>query len=40
MRFFLTAQADKTTLYEKLGFVAYGDEFQEAGMPRRAMRTY
>ncbi|WP_434721343.1 GNAT family N-acetyltransferase [Mesorhizobium sp. RIZ17] len=40
MRFFLTAQADKTTLYEKLGFVAYGDEFEEAGMPHRAMRTY
>ena len=40
IRFFLTAQADKTTLYEKLGFVAFGDEFQEAGMPHRAMRTY
>lgn len=39
-RFYLTSQADKTTLYEKLGFVAYGDQFQDAGMPHRAMKTY
>jgi predicted GNAT family N-acyltransferase len=39
-RFYLTSQADKTALYEKLGFVAYGDEFEEAGMPHLAMKTY
>ena len=27
-------------LYEKLGFVAFGDEFEEGGMPHRAMKTY
>ncbi|MEI9412447.1 GNAT family N-acetyltransferase [Mesorhizobium salmacidum] len=39
-RFYLTSQADKTALYEKLGFVACGDEFEEAGMPHRAMKNY
>jgi predicted GNAT family N-acyltransferase len=39
-RFYLTAQTDKIALYEKLGFVAYGDEFEEGGMPHRAMKTY
>ena len=39
-RFYLTAQTDKIGLYEKLGFVAYGDEFEEGGMPHRAMKTY
>ena len=39
-RFFLTAQTDKLGLYEKLGFVAFGEEFQDGGMPHLAMRTY
>jgi predicted GNAT family N-acyltransferase len=39
-RFYLTAQIDKLTLYEKLGFVAYGDQFQDGGMPHLAMKTY
>lgn len=39
-RFYLTAQTDKIGLYEKLGFIAYGDEFEEAGIPHRAMKTY
>ena len=39
-RFYLTAQTDKLGMYEKLGFVAYGDIFDDAGMPHLAMRTY
>lgn len=39
-RFYLTSQSDKVALYEKLGFVAYGDEFEEGGMPHRTMKTY
>jgi predicted GNAT family N-acyltransferase len=39
-RFYLTAQTDKLELYEKLGFVAYGDEFQDGGMPHLAMKNY
>ena len=39
-RFYLTSQSDKVALYEKLGFMAYGDEFVEGGMPHRAMKTY
>jgi predicted GNAT family N-acyltransferase len=39
-RFYLTAQMDKIALYEKLGFVAYGPEFEEGGMPHRTMKTY
>ncbi len=39
-RFFLTAQADKVGLYEKLGFVAFGAPFVEAGMQHLAMSTY
>jgi len=39
-RFYLTAQTDKLGMYEKLGFVAYGEVFDDAGMPHRAMRTY
>jgi predicted GNAT family N-acyltransferase len=39
-RFYLTAQIDKLTLYEKLGFVAYGDQFLDGGMPHLAMKTY
>jgi predicted GNAT family N-acyltransferase len=39
-RFYLTAQSDKLALYEKLGFAAFGDEFDDAGMPHFAMKTY
>jgi predicted GNAT family N-acyltransferase len=39
-KFYLTAQIDKLALYEKLGFVAYGDEFEDGGMPHLAMKTY
>ena len=39
-RFYLTAQTDKLTLYEKLGFVAFGEQFQDGGMPHLAMKTY
>jgi predicted GNAT family N-acyltransferase len=39
-RFYLTAQTDKLALYEKLGFIAYGEEFQDGGMPHLAMKTY
>jgi predicted GNAT family N-acyltransferase len=39
-RFYLTAQTDKLALYEKLGFVAYGEEFEDGGMPHLAMKTY
>ncbi len=39
-RFYLTAQSDKLGFYERLGFVAFGPEFLDGGMPHRAMRTY
>jgi len=39
-RFYLTAQADKLGFYESLGFVAFGPEFIDGGMPHRAMRDY
>lgn len=39
-RFYLTAQTDKTSLYEKFGFVAFGDIFDDGGMPHIAMKTY
>lgn len=39
-RFYLTAQTDKLGMYEKLGFTAFGEVFDDAGMPHRAMRTY
>jgi predicted GNAT family N-acyltransferase len=39
-RFYLTAQSDKLAMYEKLGFTAFGPEFQDGGMPHRAMRNY
>jgi predicted GNAT family N-acyltransferase len=38
-KFYLTAQTDKLALYEKLGVVAFGDEFDDAGMPLLAMTT-
>ncbi|MET3924147.1 GNAT family N-acetyltransferase [Devosia sp. 2618] len=39
-RFYLTAQSDKLGFYERLGYVAFGPEFQDGGMPHYAMRTY
>jgi predicted GNAT family N-acyltransferase len=39
-RFYLTAQSDKLGFYEALGFVAFGPEFIDGGMPHRAMRDY
>lgn len=39
-RFYLTAQSDKLGFYEALGFVAFGPEFMDGGMPHRAMRDY
>lgn len=39
-RLYLTAQTDKVGLYERLGFVAFGEEFEDGGMPHLAMRTY
>jgi len=39
-RLYLTAQTDKLTMYEKLGFTAFGPVFDDAGMPHRAMRNY
>lgn len=39
-RFYLTAQSDKLRMYEKLGFAAFGPEFEDGGMPHRAMRSY
>jgi predicted GNAT family N-acyltransferase len=39
-RFYLTAQTDKLALYEKLGFTAFGEEFEDGGMPHLAMKTY
>lgn len=39
-RFYLTAQTDKLGLYEKLGFVAFGEQFQDGGMPHLAMKNY
>lgn len=38
--FYLTAQSDKLGFYERLGFVAFGPEFMDGGMPHRAMRDY
>lgn len=39
-RFYLTAQSDKLGFYESLGFVAFGPEIMDGGMPHRAMRDY
>ncbi len=39
-KFYLAAQIDKLALYEKLGFTAFGDQFEDGGMPHRAMKTY
>jgi predicted GNAT family N-acyltransferase len=39
-RFYLTAQTDKVTLYQKLGFKAFGQEFMDGGIPHLAMKNY
>lgn len=39
-RCYLESQSDKVGFYERLGFVAYGDEFMDAGIPHRKMRNY
>jgi len=39
-RFYLTAQSTKLGFYEKFGFTAFGGEFDDGGMPHRAMKTY
>ena len=39
-RFYLTAQTDKVQFYERFGYVAYGEEFTDGGMPHLAMKTY
>ena len=39
-RFYLTAQLDKVSMYEKLGFTAFGEQFEEGGMAHLAMKTY
>lgn len=36
----LHAQISARGFYEKLGFVAYGEEFDDAGIPHIAMRHY
>lgn len=38
--FYLTAQTDKTALYERFGFIAFGDVFDDGGIPHIAMKTY
>jgi predicted GNAT family N-acyltransferase len=40
-RFWLAAQHDKTRVYEKLGFTAYGEKFDDgSGILHVAMKTY
>jgi len=40
-RFYLTAQHDKLRVYEKLGFVAFGEPFDDgSGILHLAMKTY
>lgn len=36
----LGAQTHALGFYERLGYLAYGPEFQEAGIPHRAMRRH
>jgi len=36
----LHAQTHARTFYEKLGFIAYGEEFEEAGIPHIAMEHF
>ena len=39
-RFYLTSQSDKVGFYERLGFTAFGAEFDDGGLPHLAMKTY
>jgi predicted GNAT family N-acyltransferase len=39
-RFYLSSQVDKVGFYEKLGFVAFGPQYMDAGIPHLAMKTY
>lgn len=40
-RFYLTAQHDKLAVYEKLGFIAFGEPFDDgSGIMHLAMKTY
>ncbi len=38
--FFLEAQVDRVGFYEKLGFVAFGETYLDAGILHRAMKNY
>jgi predicted GNAT family N-acyltransferase len=39
-RFYLTAQTDKVGLYQRFGFVAFGEPFLDAGISHLAMKNY
>ena len=39
-RCYLESQVDKIGFYARLGFVAYGDEFMDAGIPHLAMKNF
>ncbi|SDG60228.1 GNAT family N-acetyltransferase [Pelagibacterium luteolum] len=39
-RCYLESQADKIGFYARLGFVAFGDEFMDAGIPHLKMKNY
>ncbi|MHA3979804.1 GNAT family N-acetyltransferase [Halovulum sp. GXIMD14794] len=39
-KFHLAAQLDKLAFYERLGFVAYGEVFDDAGIPHKSMRNH
>lgn len=39
-RFCLSAQSDKTAMYERFGFKTFGDEFFEVGIPHYEMRNF
>lgn len=39
-RCYLESQSDKTGFYARLGFVAFGDEFMDAGIPHLRMKNY
>lgn len=39
-RFYLTAQVDKLGFYQRLGFVEFGEAFDDGGIPHLAMKTY
>lgn len=39
-RCYLESQSDKTGFYARLGFVAFGDQFMDAGIPHLGMKNY